>query len=109
MATRRTASAGLALVACLSLGCAGALWSDGSGKVLLPLSLGNSEFVAGDGEKWSCTSGGPVSEGFVGLVADVVQGALGIFTGRDPGEDDPSQDTERHAGCFARVAPEPPA
>lgn len=87
----------------LSLGCAGALWSDKE-HGLLVLSFGNSEFV----NSTTCISGGPVSEGLVGMVGDLVQGALGIFTGRAPGEDEPSQDTLRQAGCL-ETQPDPGA
>jgi len=80
----------------LALGCAGALWSDAEGKALLPLSFGNAEFVNAS----TCVAGGPVSEGLVGLVGDMVRGALGIFTGRQAEQDDPSQDTLRQAGCL---------
>ena len=91
----------------LQLGCAGALYTKGNGDAVLPISFGNAEFVTG--EQWSCVSGGPISEGIVGMVGDLASAVLGIFTGRASEGGESSQDTLRQAGCFARVAPEPPA
>lgn len=94
------ALASLVLVASMaaSMGCAGALWSDSDGKALLPISFGNAEFVNDS----TCVSGGPISEGLVGLVGSAVQMALSVFRGDSVKGDDGSQDTPRQAGCFER-------
>ena len=83
-----------------TLGCAGALYTKGNGDAILPMSFGNAEFVTG--EQWSCVSGGPISEGLVGMVGDLAGAVIGVFTGRTSEGTESSQDTKRQAGCLER-------
>ena len=96
------------LILCLvaSMGCAGALYTKGNGDAVFPMSFGNAEFVTG--ESWSCVSGGPISEGIVGMVGDLAGAVIGVFTGRTSEGGESSQDTLRQAGCLERgPMPEP--